>query len=130
MKTGTEKTGTERTGTEGTAGNDALSQFPSSSSPSSPAPFDIRLAQLSDAPILARHRAGMFRDMGRLDAAVYTGLCRASEDYFREAMPTGEYVGWLAVARTDADEIVGGAGVQIRPILPRPDHTGRRLLTG
>jgi GNAT superfamily N-acetyltransferase len=92
--------------------------------------IEIRVARTSDAVVLARHRANMFRDMDRLDAAVYAGLCRAAEDYFLEAMPTGEYVAWLAVTRTDADEIVGGAGVQIRPILPRPDHTGNRLLIG
>jgi GNAT superfamily N-acetyltransferase len=72
----------------------------------------------------------MFRDMGRLDPAIYAGLTRTSEEYFRAAMPTGEYVAWIAVSRADANEIVGGAGVQVRPILPRPDHTGGRLLTG
>jgi len=47
-------------------------------------------------------------------------LERATASYLRDAMPRGEYVAWVA-ERPDAEPpILGGAGVQLRSILPRP----------
>ena len=92
--------------------------------------YRIRSAGVADAPALARHRAEMFRAMGQLDAPLYTPLQQEAERYFTRAIPTGEYVGWVAVSVDDPAMIVAGAGVQLRPILPRPDGTGARLLLG
>ncbi len=72
----------------------------------------------------------MFRAMGQLDADLYPVLARHAQQYFTHAIPTGEYVGWFAVPVGERDTVIAGAGVQIRPILPRPDHTGTRLLAG
>ncbi len=72
----------------------------------------------------------MFRAMGQLDATLYPVLARHAQQYFTRAIPAGEYVGWFAVPAGERDRVVAGAGVQIRPILPRPDHTGTRLLAG
>jgi GNAT superfamily N-acetyltransferase len=80
--------------------------------------FQIRLATQRDAPIIARHRAEMFSDMGQLPAALYDELVERTRDYLTDAIPRGEYVGWLA--ESNDGDVIAGAGVQIRRILPRP----------
>ncbi|HTQ09490.1 MAG TPA: GNAT family N-acetyltransferase [Fimbriimonadaceae bacterium] len=87
----------------------------------------IRLAAPEEAPILARHRCEMFREMGRLRPECFDGLAKASEQAFREMMPDGRYIGWLAV---NDDAVVGGGGMQIREILPRPRIDGVLLGPG
>lgn len=82
--------------------------------------FRIRAATAGDVALLARHRAAMFRDMGRLPPEVEPALVRATADYLRDALPRGEYLGWVAESTPSSPEPVGGAGVQLRPILPRP----------
>jgi GNAT superfamily N-acetyltransferase len=95
-----------------------------------PPGFSVRTAVVGDAPILARHRAEMFKAMGQLDPAVYGPLRAESEEYFLGAIPVGEYVGWVATPDDDGRTVIAGAGVQIRPILPRPSKDGKRLLQG
>jgi len=88
--------------------------------------FAVRMATPSDIPTIAQHRARMFRDMGELPASVHEQLVDATTVYLRRAIPTGEYVGWLAAPADRPDEIVAGAGVQLRRVLPHP----RRLENG
>jgi len=38
----------------------------------------------------------------------------------RDALPRGEYFAWVAEPHEGTPSIIGGAGVQLRPILPRP----------
>jgi GNAT superfamily N-acetyltransferase len=83
---------------------------------------------MEDAAILAYQRAAMFRDMGVLSDDLFSSLATACQHYFTRALPTGEYVGWIATA--DENEIVGGAGLQLRQILPRPDLDRARIITG
>jgi GNAT superfamily N-acetyltransferase len=90
----------------------------------------FRPVTVADAEVLARHRVEMFRAMGQLTPELYPILERRAREYFARAIPSGEYVGWLAVPASDANSVIAGAGVQIRPILPRPDLTGARLLAG
>jgi len=82
--------------------------------------YRIRPAEPSDIPVLARHRAGMFRDMGQLAAHLSDSLERATASFLEVAMARGEYLAWVAEGGSAAPSIVGGAGVQLRPILPRP----------
>ncbi len=77
----------------------------------------VRRAGLSDIPAIARHRAAMFRDMGKLAPGQEDALEQATTAYLGGAMPRGEYLAWVAEADGG---IIGGAGVQLRPILPRP----------
>jgi hypothetical protein len=49
-----------------------------------PESFTIRTAIAADAPTLAGHRAGMFRDMGVLPPHLYDALVDASRRYFEE----------------------------------------------
>ena len=83
-------------------------------------PFTVREAEVVDISVLARHRAAMFRDMGQLAAHQEAPLERATAAYLREALPTGEYLAWVALDTGAPPAIVGGAGVLLRPILPRP----------
>ena len=92
--------------------------------------FTVRTATVADAPILARHRAEMFRDMGVLPEHLLDVLVDASRRYFEEAIPSGEYVGWLAARAAPASEIIAGAGLQLRRVLPHPDPGGRAIALG
>jgi GNAT superfamily N-acetyltransferase len=62
----------------------------------------------------------MFRDMGQLAPHMEESLTQATASYLREAVPRGEYLAWIAEDRGMPPTIIGGAGVQLRPILPRP----------
>lgn len=93
-------------------------------------PFLVREATIVDIPLLASHRAAMFRDMGRLAAERESALIRATADYLRAAVPRGEYLGWVAQSKDSPSEPVGGAGVQLRPILPRPGSAGDGIELG
>jgi GNAT superfamily N-acetyltransferase len=84
----------------------------------------VRSAQHNDVPILARHRVGMFRDMGEIAAPLERALTEASESFFRTALVSGEYVAWLAVTTDAREEIVAGAGLWLRPMIPRPRADG------
>lgn len=87
----------------------------------------IRRATLLDVPTLARHRVEMFRDMGEVEGAAVDELRRAAARYMDVALASGEYIGWLAVGDDDHD-VRGGAGVQLRSILPRPVERERIIL--
>ena len=80
----------------------------------------IRRATPADIPIIAHHRVSMFLDMGSATPAVAGRLTAASEEYLRDAIPGGRYLGWLAVADDNPSRVVAGAGVQPRPALPFP----------
>ena len=92
--------------------------------------FDIREATAIDIPVLARHRAAMFRAMGQLAPDMEVPLVAATADYLRSALPRGEYLGWVAESSVPLPEIIGGVGVQLRPILPRPGSSGDGLELG
>jgi GNAT superfamily N-acetyltransferase len=62
----------------------------------------------------------MFRDMGQLPAGQEEELARATASFLREAMPRGEYLAWIAESDASPPLAIGGAGAQLRPILPRP----------
>ena len=66
----------------------------------------------------------MFRDMGEATELLEGPLTDASEAFFRGTIESGEYVAWLAVPRHEPDLVVGGAGVLLRPMLPRPTPGG------
>jgi GNAT superfamily N-acetyltransferase len=92
--------------------------------------FDVRPATPSDAVIVASQRVAMFRDMGRTTPAIEPSLLESCTNYFAGALASGDYVGWLAEAAATPRAVIGGAGVQFRPLLPRTDPTGRLLLVG
>jgi GNAT superfamily N-acetyltransferase len=83
----------------------------------------IRRATVTDATTIAEHRVGMFRDMGYVpNEELAQQLRDASIATIGAALSDGTYVGWLAI--NSANEVVAGAGVHIKPHLPRfaPDR--------
>jgi GNAT superfamily N-acetyltransferase len=90
----------------------------------------VRRALVEDAPLIARHRAGMFRDMGDLDEGAIGPLQESTLELLRRLMPAGEYVAWLASPEGRPTEIVGGAGAQLRTLFPRPRAGGDGIRTG
>ena len=92
--------------------------------------FQVREATVVDIPLLAAHRAAMFRDMGQLASDREAALVRATADYFRDALPRREYLAWVAESTVSSAEPIAGAGVQLRPILPRPTPGGEGIELG
>jgi GNAT superfamily N-acetyltransferase len=85
-----------------------------------PSEILIRRATNADVEIVAYQRAAMFVAMGTAPAALADRLASETCVYLREAIPRGEYVGWLASPARHPGDIVAGAGVQIRRTLPFP----------
>jgi len=83
----------------------------------------IRQATVADVLDLVRLRRMMFEAMGYTDPAQMSASDVACERYFTEAIPTGQFYGWLAVAPDGA--AVGSGGVVIDQHPPGP-----RNLTG
>lgn len=94
------------------------------------AKFSIRPATLADSPSLVRHRCEMFSDMGSLRPDSYDDLATATAAYYAEAMPAGEYVAWVVTPDDQPELIIAGGGMQLRRILPRPNHDGHLLQPG
>jgi GNAT superfamily N-acetyltransferase len=82
--------------------------------------FTVRQADADDIALLAYHRAAMFRDMGQIASHQEEALKQATASYLRDALPGGQYLAWVAEDTATAPAAIGGAGVQLRPILPRP----------
>lgn len=82
--------------------------------------FSIRRARVEDAPVIAWHRARMFQDMGELPQATFEELRKEAELWTERALASGEYIGWLGIAKSRPDVIAGGAGVQLRRVAPHP----------
>jgi GNAT superfamily N-acetyltransferase len=79
----------------------------------------IRRATPDDVDAIAEHRARMFQDAGRLDDDRAAAMIELLKPIMRPMLASGEYLGWLVVAKDGA--IIGGAGVQMRNLLPRPE---------
>jgi GNAT superfamily N-acetyltransferase len=94
------------------------------------ASFDIRLATPEDSFIIATQRVAMFRDMGRTTPEIEQPLLESCAGYLAKALVSGEYVGWVAEITASSRLVIGGAGVQFRPLLPRTDPSGQFLLAG
>ncbi|MGZ3584213.1 MAG: GNAT family N-acetyltransferase [Ktedonobacterales bacterium] len=79
----------------------------------------IRHATAADATIVAEHRVRLFVDTGRLDAEQAAALRARLPAILEPMLASGEYIGWFAT--TPNDDVVAGAGVQMRHLLPRPE---------
>ena len=83
-------------------------------------PFVVRLATVADASTIARHRAEMFKDMGELQEDHYDDLLVQSTRHLARDLRARRYVGWLAALQEAPETVVGGAGVLIYTVPPRP----------
>src|SRR5437867_5365290 len=91
--------------------------------------FRIRRATVQHVDIISSHRARMFQDMGDVSDDAFEILRAKARLRLKEWLESGDYIGWLATPADKPGTVVGGAGVQLQPILPRPlDSTtiGRR----
>ena len=79
--------------------------------------YSFRLAGPEDAPVVARQRAAMFEDMGEVDANGAAAIENHAADHIQSLIEAREYLGFLA--ERDG-EVVAGAGLWLRPLLPRP----------
>jgi ribosomal protein S18 acetylase RimI-like enzyme len=84
----------------------------------------VRRATVDDISALAQHRVGMYHDMGDILESDEARLFDASAAYFRSALDSGEYLAWLAVTSDAPEEIVAGAGLIVRRMIPRPGAPG------
>lgn len=82
--------------------------------------FTIRLATLGDVDAIAEHRARMFEEMGEVSTDTFEILRARSQARLRDFLTRREYIGWLAVSTQHPEVIAGGAGVQLREVLPHP----------
>jgi GNAT superfamily N-acetyltransferase len=88
--------------------------------------YYIRACTLDDAAIVARHRVEMFREMGEVPTdALARELLDKSTAALAAALADGTYIGWLAVGQDG--KVIAGAGVHIKPQLPRMSHDGARV---
>ena len=90
--------------------------------------YTIRPALVSDAAVIAHHRVAMFRDMGQVPTdELGSQLLSASTSALAAHLSEGTYLGYLAVG---ADQnVIAGAGVHIRPQLPRISQDGTYVAT-
>jgi GNAT superfamily N-acetyltransferase len=90
--------------------------------------YTIRPAMPADATVIAQHRVGMFRDMGEIPTeALGAQLLAESTTALTAWLSDQSYLGWLAV--DDAGDVIAGAGVHIKPQLPRISRDGARVVT-
>ena len=91
---------------------------------------DIRLASVEDIPVIARHRVRMFTEMMLLAPSEAPVMLERTVRFLERAIPSGEYVGWLAVDPDDVRAVAGGAGLQQRTVLPFPFGDGSGVGAG
>ncbi len=85
----------------------------------------IRQATAADVYDLVQLRRMMFEAMGFDDPAQLDAADAASSAYFAEAIPAGEFYGWLAVM--PADTAVGSGGVVFDQHPPGPTNLSGRV---
>ncbi len=66
----------------------------------------------------------MFAEMGGVDENILDRTQQASEQYLREALPSGGYRAWMA--ETDGGRVVSSGGIAIVPWPGSPDFPGTR----
>lgn len=93
-----------------------------------PLRYCIRPAVVGDAAVIAYHRVAMFRDMGQVPTVeLASELLQASTSALTALFREGSYVGYLAVGAED--DVIGGAGVHLRPQIPRISSDGTYVVT-
>jgi GNAT superfamily N-acetyltransferase len=79
--------------------------------------YQIRMATLEDAAVIACHRAAMFRDMGSINDEEAAKLEAEVFPHLRQMLADWRYTGWLI---EHGGKVIAGGGVLIRQELPRP----------
>lgn len=88
--------------------------------------YRIRRCIPADASIIARHRVEMFREMGEVPTEeLALVLLNRSTSALAACLADGTYVGWFAIASDST--VIAGAGVHVKPQLPRISHDLQRV---
>jgi GNAT superfamily N-acetyltransferase len=83
--------------------------------------YQIRRCTREDAATIARHRVEMFREMGDVPTDdLARQLLEKSIRALATTLADGTYVGWFAI--DGGGNVIAGAGVHIKPSLPRMSH--------
>ena len=95
-----------------------------------PEEFALRQAALADVELVARQRAAMWVDMGRLRPELAPTMVAATVERLGPALAEGRYVGWLLAPAAEPALAVAGAGMLLREQLPFPIDGGRAVRYG
>jgi GNAT superfamily N-acetyltransferase len=95
-----------------------------------PDDLQLRLATRDDVEMIARHRATMWVDMGRLHADAVPTMVADTVARLGPALAEGRYVGWLLAPAGEPGRVVAGAGILLREQLPFPVEGGRAVRHG
>ena len=93
-----------------------------------PPGYAIREATVAEAAVLARQRCAMFDAMGSLgERAAADELETEARSWIARELEKGTFRSWVVEHHDDgrhtgAAEIVAGAGLQLRALMPRPGH--------
>jgi GNAT superfamily N-acetyltransferase len=85
--------------------------------------YRVRLATTDDIAIMIQYRRAMFESMGVSDQAALERMCAAMAGYLAQAIPSGEYLGWVADV---AGDVVASGGLVIRSLPPSPRNMDGR----
>ena len=78
--------------------------------------YSIRPATAADIPHIVSHREDMFRDMAI--PAEFDAMRTAFASWLQHAIPSGTYLGWLAIAANG--DVAAGSGLIVIPWPPGP----------
>jgi GNAT superfamily N-acetyltransferase len=85
--------------------------------------YRMREATVADAPLLAYQRRVMFEAMGSLRPEDGGPVEEAARRWIEAAMPRGAFRAWVVEwTGGGGAEPVGGGGLQIRELMPRPGY--------
>jgi ribosomal protein S18 acetylase RimI-like enzyme len=84
--------------------------------------YDIRRLTVADIPAFIDLRGRMFTEVGFKDL---DDLNDVSADYFTHAVPSEEFIGYVAISETDA--VVGSAGMSLYTMPPKPIQADGRF---
>ena len=85
--------------------------------------YSVRWATVQDIPALVAYRRAMFESMGVQDAGVLERMCAAMATYLEQALPSEEYLGWVAEA---GGEVIASGGAVIHRLPPGPRNMDGR----
>lgn len=85
--------------------------------------FDVRPATVDDIPILVSYRRSMFESMGIADETALSAMCEVMSRYLHQALPGGEYRGWVAEA---GGVVIASGGLVIQRLPPSPRNMDGR----
>jgi GNAT superfamily N-acetyltransferase len=79
--------------------------------------YQVRPAGMADIPALVAYRRAMFEGMGYCDDAAQSAMEAASAAYLAEALPAGQFHGWMAEA---GGEPIACGGLVVHIVPPSP----------